>query len=45
MLAHRSSFEVQFGDCDPAGIVFYPNYLAWFDAAFGRMLRALVELI
>ena len=24
---------VQFGDCDPAGIVFYPNYYRWFDAA------------
>lgn len=25
--------EVQFGDCDPAGIVFFPNYLRWMDAA------------
>lgn len=24
---------VEFGDCDPAGIVFYPNYYRWFDAA------------
>ena len=24
---------VQFGDCDPANIVFYPNYYRWFDAA------------
>lgn len=24
---------VEFGDCDPAGIVFYPNFYRWFDAA------------
>ena len=24
---------VQFGDCDPAGIVFYPNFQRWMDAA------------
>lgn len=25
--------EVQFGDCDPAGIVFFPNFSRWMDAA------------
>jgi 4-hydroxybenzoyl-CoA thioesterase len=25
--------NVQFGDCDPAGIVFFPNFLRWMDAA------------
>jgi 4-hydroxybenzoyl-CoA thioesterase len=24
---------VQWGDCDPAEIVFYPNYFRWFDSA------------
>ena len=24
---------VQFGDCDPAGIVFYPNFHRWMDEA------------
>ena len=24
---------VQFGDCDPAGIVFFPNFSRWMDAA------------
>ena len=28
---------VGFGDCDPAGIVFYPNFYRWFDAATHRM--------
>ena len=27
------SVTVQFGDCDPAGIVFFPNFLRWMDAA------------
>ncbi len=25
--------EVRFGDCDPAGIVFFPRYHRWMDAA------------
>ena len=25
--------RVEFGDCDPAGIVFFPNFLRWMDAA------------
>jgi 4-hydroxybenzoyl-CoA thioesterase len=25
--------DVQFGDCDPAGIVFFPNFLRWMDSA------------
>lgn len=24
---------VMFGDCDPAGIVFFPNFLKWMDAS------------
>jgi 4-hydroxybenzoyl-CoA thioesterase len=25
--------KIEFGDCDPAGIVFYPNFQRWIDAA------------
>ena len=25
--------EIRFGDCDPAGIVFFPRYHRWMDAA------------
>ena len=25
--------QVQWGDCDPAGIIFYPTYFRWADAA------------
>jgi len=31
--------KVSFGDCDPAGIVFYPNMFRWMDAAFHDYLR------
>lgn len=29
----RFTCEVYWGDCDPAGIIFYPTYFRWFDAA------------
>ena len=29
----RFACEVQWGDCDPAGIIFYPTYFRWMDAA------------
>ena len=35
----KSEFTIEFGDCDEAGLVFYPNYFYWFDCAFQRMLR------
>ena len=25
--------RVYFGECDPAGIVFFPNFIRWFDAS------------
>ena len=37
---HRFSTRVSFGDCDPAGIVFYPNILAWLDRTFHDWLWA-----
>jgi 4-hydroxybenzoyl-CoA thioesterase len=30
--AYRSQILVRFGDCDPAGIVFYPRYLEIFNS-------------
>ncbi|MBE0581470.1 thioesterase family protein [Devosia sp.] len=32
--------EIQFGDCDPAGIVYYPNYFRFFDNATAGLLSA-----
>lgn len=39
-MAAPYSITVSFGDCDPAGIVFYPNTFRWMDAAFHAQLRA-----
>ena len=33
MLTNTRTVRVQWGDCDPAGIVFYPRYFEWFDAS------------
>ena len=33
MLVNRKTIHIEFGDCDPAGIVYYPRYFAFFDAA------------
>jgi 4-hydroxybenzoyl-CoA thioesterase len=30
---------VEWGDCDPAGIVYYPSYFRWFDQATYRLFR------
>jgi 4-hydroxybenzoyl-CoA thioesterase len=31
--SHVYPVNVQFGDCDPAGIVFFPNFSRWMDEA------------
>jgi YbgC/YbaW family acyl-CoA thioester hydrolase len=36
---YNTDFQVEFGDCDPAGIVFYANYFKWIDSTFNRWLR------
>lgn len=30
---HVHAVQVHFGDCDPAGIVFFPNFSRWMDQA------------
>jgi 4-hydroxybenzoyl-CoA thioesterase len=40
MLSNRYTLQAEFGDCDPSGIVFNPNYLRWFDASVHTLLRA-----
>jgi 4-hydroxybenzoyl-CoA thioesterase len=36
----RFPCEVHWGDCDPAGIIFYPTYFRWMDAATWAFLAA-----
>jgi 4-hydroxybenzoyl-CoA thioesterase len=33
MLTNTRTVRVAWGDCDPAGIVYYPRYFEWFDAS------------
>ena len=37
---HTTEFTVEFGDCDPAQIVFYPNFLRWIDSAARHFFKA-----
>jgi 4-hydroxybenzoyl-CoA thioesterase len=32
MLTNRKTIRIEWGDCDPAGIIFFPRYFAYFDA-------------
>lgn len=40
MLVNTYQVEIEFGDCDPAGIVYYPNYFRMFDAATAHLFEA-----
>src|ERR1051325_9949034 len=40
MFSNTTRVEIQFGDCDPAGIVYYPNYFRFFDNATAALLAA-----
>jgi YbgC/YbaW family acyl-CoA thioester hydrolase len=36
----ETRFMVEWGDCDEAGIVYYPNFLYWMDSTYQRWLRS-----
>src|SRR5947209_4326302 len=37
---HSHQFRVRYGECDPQGIVFNANYLAYFDMSITELWRA-----
>jgi 4-hydroxybenzoyl-CoA thioesterase len=39
MFTNSRSLRIEWGDCDPAGIVFYPRYFAMFDASTAFLLE------
>ncbi len=39
MLVNRREVEIEWGDCDAAGIVFFPRYFAFFDASTAKLLE------
>ncbi len=40
MKTHKTDITVHWGDCDPAVIVYYPNYFHWFDASTVNLFAA-----
>ena len=38
MFTNRRDVQIQWGDCDPANIVFYPRYFAMFDESTAALL-------
>ena len=40
MFTSCRTIVVEWGDCDPANIVFYPRYFAWFNESTGRHFAA-----
>lgn len=41
MFTSRRKLTIEWGDCDPAGIVFYPRYFAMFDASTANHFAAI----
>jgi 4-hydroxybenzoyl-CoA thioesterase len=39
MLKNTLSIRIEWGDCDPAAITFYPNYFRWFDKGTWRLFE------
>lgn len=37
---NRRTIRIEWGDCDPAGIVFFPRYFAYFDACTMSLFEA-----
>ncbi len=37
-IEYRWRHTVEWGECDPAGIVFYPNFYRWFDASSHQLM-------
>ncbi len=44
MLSHARTVRIEWGDCDPAGIVFYPRYFAMFDHSTTLLIEQVLGL-
>lgn len=40
MFTNRKKIHIEWGDCDPAGIVYYPRYFAFFDNCTAALFEA-----
>jgi 4-hydroxybenzoyl-CoA thioesterase len=39
MLTNRRTITIDWGACDPAGIVYFPRYFEWFDASTAALFE------
>ena len=39
MLTNRREIQIEFGDCDPGGIVYFPRYFEYFDACTNALFE------
>ena len=39
MLTNTKTIEIEWGDCDAAGIVYFPRYFEWFDACTAALFK------
>jgi 4-hydroxybenzoyl-CoA thioesterase len=39
MLSNRKEIQVEWGDCDPAGIVYYPRFFEYFDSCTNALFE------
>jgi len=39
MLTNRKEIQIEWGDCDPFGIVFFPRYFEYFDACTNALFH------
>jgi 4-hydroxybenzoyl-CoA thioesterase len=44
MLTNTRTVRIEWGDCDPAGIIFYPRYFEIFDASTSALFERAIDM-
>ena len=44
MQVYTRNARIEWGDCDPAGIVFYPRYFAMFDSCTTALFSQVLDM-
>jgi 4-hydroxybenzoyl-CoA thioesterase len=39
MMTNRREIHIEWGDCDPAGVVYFPRYFEYFDSSTNRLFE------
>jgi len=45
MLSNIRMLRIEWGDCDPAGIIYYPRYFAIFDASTTHLMERAIGMV